>query len=377
MVAIASIADPVPRNHAINQSYHAFGREMAKYLGAPLVSNWCTYGQHASREAGQQINNLQAGLKILADAIPILTGLATPTNPLGFSRALLRVQPTLRRVFALLNEDGLMRQSLQLALAKAGITQGEIDGLINAFHESATMEWSDLIPGQRIAEDVELAGRAVALAIKLGIGLPAVIRAVQKVFNNMVQGNREIYENIAPAYAHYLRAALRATNGAVDPSGLPFARDTGGFVAAAFGKYSEARAVAVRIAAGGGAASLIAQRNALVHEANLLIGYQEQLVILQPIFDTMLPELASMDGTMVIRDPNGTHQLTNGWGNFYTRMGLRSAGFPANPAAIRARRLPTLHPTGSPGAKGTISAYFERYLADRRIHQAPPAIAPH
>lgn len=376
VVGVASIRDPVARNHAINQSYHAFGREMAVYQGSPLVSNWCTYGQHASREAGQQINNLQAGLKILKEARPILAGLS-PGNPLGLVRTAKRIGPTIRRIVALLNEDGLMKQSLQLALTKARITQAEIDAVVAAYKESTTTEWSDFIPGARLLEDAELARRAVALGVKLGVATSAIIRAVTKVYENMLKGNKAIYENIAPAYNRFLAAAHGASNGVANTSRMSFAGDTHGFVKAAFTKYSEARVVANRIASTSASSALVADRNALAHEANLLIGYQEQLVILQPIFDTMQEELRSMNGTMVLRDPNGTHKLADNWGNFYSRMGIRPGGAPSNPGSIRSGRLPTLHAKGSRGARGTIAEYFERYLTDRRIHQAPPAIRAH
>ena len=91
----------------------------------------------------------------------------------------------------------------------------------------------------------------------------------------------------------------------------------------------------------------------------------------------MQQELGAMNGTMVLRDPNGTHRLANDWGNFYKRMGINPARAPANPSTIRSNALPALHARGSAGAAGTISEYFERYLSDRKIHQAPPTIRPH
>ena len=80
-----------------------------------------------------------------------------------------------------------------------------------------------------------------------------------------------------------------------------------------------------------------ALRDQTAHEANLLIGYQEQLVILQPIFDTMQEELAAMSGTMVLNDPNGVHELAGGWGDFYTRMGIDPAQAPQDPTGERLR----------------------------------------
>lgn len=375
VVRVAAIADPTLRNHAINQSYHAFDKAMVQYIGNPVVSNWCTYGQHASREAGRQIRNLQAGLKILEDAVPILVGLAgNLANQVVAAR---RVWPTMRRIFALLQEDGLMKQSLQLALVKARITPGQINGLLTDWDDATSLDWNDLLPWDSPTVDIaRVSGRIIEMGIKLAIALPALIRAIRRVYNNMQQGNREIYENIAPAYHQFLTAARTAPQGVVNVTRLRFARDRTRFVAASFVKYSEAKTVANRLS-GGRAAELLRQRNALMHEANLLIGFQEQLVILQPIFDTMQEELTSMNGTMVINDPNGVHPLRDNWGDFNTRMGISPRTAPQNSATINPDRLPPMHAAGSAGMRGTIAEYFFNFLTNARIHQAPPAIAPH
>lgn len=375
VVNIAAIADPTRRNHAINQSYHAFDRAMVQYIGNPAVSNWCTYGQHASREAGRQIRNLQAGLKILQDAVPILVGLSG--NIVNQVIASQRIWPTLRRIFALLQEDGLMKQSLQLALAKANITPGQINALQTDWDDATSLDWNDLLPWDSPTVDMgRVAGHVIAMGIKLAVALPALIRAIRRVFANMAQGNREIYENIAPAYNQFLRAARTAPQGVVNVAPLRFTRDRGRFLQTSFIKYSEAKAVANRIGRGS-AATALQQRNALMHEANLLIGFQEQLVILQPIFETMMEELTSMNGTMVINDPNGVHPLRDNWGDFYTRMGIAARTAPANASTISPDHLPPLHRAGAVGMRGTITEYFFNYLTNVRIHQAPPAIAPH
>src|SRR5262245_9501950 len=56
---LAPIPDAVNRNQVINQTYHVIDAAMTGYLGDPLVANWYTYGQHASREAGTEIRALQ------------------------------------------------------------------------------------------------------------------------------------------------------------------------------------------------------------------------------------------------------------------------------------------------------------------------------
>ena len=374
VVNVAGITDTVARNHAINQSYHAFDVAMTTYLGNPLISNWMTYGKHASREAGNQINNLKAGLQVLKDAQPILKGLAAPTNLAQAPIIARKIGPTLRRISALMAAPGLMKQSLKLALKKAGITQGELNKFAAAAKESATFELSDLNPFVKLYEDGETAARAIALGVKLAAALPAIIRAVQKVYNNMCKGNLQIYQNVAPAFRDFLQAGLRSPNGVVDVSKLRFAGDKRGFIRAAFVNYSQARALTNQIATGkGNIAQLKQQRSALVHEANLLLGFQEQLLILQPLFDTMKEELRAMDGTIVLNDPNGRHPMTNNWGDFYSRMGLSPSGAPTNPMNIQRTALPKV----IAGKTGTISHYFLKNLHDRAIHAAPPPIRNH
>ena len=380
VVAVGRIADPVARNQAINQSYHAFDTATTAYLGDPLVSNWTTYGQHASREAGTQINNLKAGLIVLRDSLTILNAVVQPTNPLAAYRAAVVLLPTLRRIVGLLSEEGLLKQSMQLALSKAGITQADITAAIEAVEQAATFQWTDLIPGAQAAEAAAVAYHALSLGARLAIAVPSIITAVERVYGNMVQGNREIYENIAPAYSTFLTAGL--TNPQTGAVGTRrYAGDSGGYVAAAFGKYEEVRRLRNEIealpAGDPQRAVLTTQRRALAHEANLLIGYQEQLVILQPIFDTMQEELAAMSGTMVLHDPNGAHALIGNWGDFYTRMGIDPAQAPADPTTVRPGSLPPLRGRGDPRSRGTISEYFESGLDSRRIHNAPPPITNH
>ncbi|MEL6181622.1 MAG: hypothetical protein AAFS10_21870, partial [Myxococcota bacterium] len=323
---VGRITNPVERNQAINTSYHAFDTAMTAYLGdPPVVSNWCTYGQHASREAGSQINNLKTGLQILDDAVQILTDLVVPDITFDIIGQTMedarRVAATIRRINALLQEDGLMKQALQLALSTAGITEQHIEDTLNAWDEVSTLEWSDIIWGG--VELVNMIYKLLNLGVRLGVAIPDIITAVQRVYQNMVRGNREIYENIAPAYRQFLLAGQTAPNGVV--GGMQFTGDPNGFVAAAFAKYAEARNLYNELyclpEGDPQRQQLIDQRAAIAHEANLLIGYQEQLVILQPIFDTMQDELEAMNGTMVLRDPNGVHPLVNNWGDFYTRMG--------------------------------------------------------
>ena len=377
VVDIGRIADPTARNHAINQSYHVIDAAMTGYLGDPLVANWFTFGQHASREAGTQIRNLQNGLQVLRDLLPALQALSGGPLLALFGQAGI-VVTQLRRMMDLASQDLLFQQSLQLAFAQAGITQAEINALIlEAEIALAVAPVAGLMLPGALLVFIPFMGRLMNLAGRLIAAIPAIITSVERVFQNMVRGNREIYENVAPAAHAFLAAAQGAPDGV--PAGVAFVGDASGFLAAAFAEYGECRKLGDEARAAPGtpeAAQKLAERQRKAHHANLVIGFQEQLVILQPIFDTMQTELRAMSGTMVLHDPNGAHPLANNWGDFYTRMGIDPATAPADPRTIRAGSLPPLLPATDPRRRGTIAEYFESGLTNEKVHEAPPAIAP-
>ena len=369
VVDLRAIPDPVRRNHAINQSYNQIDFAMSGYLGEPLVSNWFTFGQHASREAGTQIRNLQHGLQVLQDALIILADLTLFGAPTTIIRDARRAITAVQRVLDLIDQDAMIAQAIRLVMAKAGIREAELRAIVSDAG-SAFLFPPLLVP---------FVARLAVLVGKLVAAIPSIISALRLIYDNMARGNREIYENIAPAARAFLSAAAATSDGIV--GAMSFAGDTSGFVAAAFAEYVEVRRLADAAAEREGPeqAALITQRRARAHRANLLIGCQEQLVILQPIFDTMMEELAAMSGTMVLNDPNGAHALTGNWGDFYTRMGIDPARAPADPRTITPDNLPPLLPPER--RRGTIASYFEDNLdgttpTGERIHQAPPAIAP-
>lgn len=371
---LAPIPDPVNRNQVINQTYHAIDAAMTGYLGDPLVANWYTYGQHASREAGTEIRALQEGLQVLHDVLTTLASLNFG-NPISSFQAAVTAIRMFRRVLDLLNTPGLVQQAIQLALSKAGISKADIQSLVN---EAATV----LIESPGAAMNpiamyhmVRFIGHVASMVGKLIAAIPAVISAVEKIYENMKRGNREIYENVAPAAHDFLQAAQGAPSGV--PGAMAFAGDTNGFLAAAFAEYGEVRRLGDEARAAPGtpdAATKLQQRHDKAMHANLLIGFQEQLVILQPIFDTMMQELAAMNGTMVLHDPNGVHPLANNWGDFYTRMGIDPSRAPADPRTITPGSLPPLLPAAQ--RQGTISSYFNDNVDNEKIHEAPPPISP-
>jgi len=388
VVEIGRIANPVERNQAINQSYHAFDTAMTAYLGAPRVSNWCTYGQHASREAGAQIRNLKAAKGMIDGMGGHLANLqalnVTATNPMSWLYAVEEGWAAARTawndasvILSLLGEEGLVKQSVLLWLARANITQADLQRVIANFGAVANISIGDVGLGT-IQSVYNAFVECVNLGIRLGTAIPGLISAMDLIYDNMVRGNREIYESVGRAYNAFLSAGLATPSGVV--RGMGFGDDTRGFLAAAFDVYGQVREKANQLATmdpqDPRAGTTLTQRSALAHRANLLIGYQEQLVILQPIFDTMQTELAAMSGTMVLRDPNGTHALTANWQDFYTRMGLDPARTPPL-SQINASNLGELLSNHDPRRHGTISEYFENGLHDGNIHQAPGAIREH
>jgi len=370
-----TIPDAVNRNNVINQTYHQIDTAMTGYLGDPLVANWFTFGQHASREAGTQIRSLQEGLQVLRDIGPTLAGLTFGANPIVAYQSAVSAIQIFRRILDLMNQDGLIRQSMQLALAKAGISQADLQNLVTEGATALVEAPTATINPFALWHMVRFIGDVTSMVGKLIVAIPAVITAVTKVYENMKLGNKEIYENVAPAAHNFLQAAQSAPGGV--PGTMAFAGDTNGFVSAAFVEYGEIRRLGDEARAAPGtpeAATKLQQRHDKAMHANLLIGFQEQLIILQPIFNTMMQELNAMSGTMVLHDPNGVHPLANNWGDFYTRMGIDPTRAPADPRTITPGSLPPLLPAAQ--RQGTISAYFNDNVDNEKIHEAPPPIAP-
>lgn len=368
-----TIPDAVNRNQVINQTYHAIDAAMTGYLGDPLIANWFTFGQHASREAGTQIRSLQEGLQVLRDIGPTLAGLSfgNPITAISSARSAVRI---FQRVLDLMQQDGLIRQAMQLAFMRAGISEAELRSLVN---EASTVLIDAAMGMNPIGayHTVRFIAHVTSMVGKLIVATPAIIRSVEHVYENMKRGNKEIYENVAPAGAQFLRAAQAATDGL--PGAMTYAGDTNGFVAAAFAEYVECRRLGDEARAAPGtpdAAAKLAQRHDKAMHANLLIGFQEQLIILQPIFDTMTAELNAMSGTMQLHDPNGAHPLANNWAGFYTRMGIDPTRAPQDPRTITPGTLPPLLPAAQ--RQGTIGSYFGDNVDDEKVHEAPPTITP-
>jgi len=267
----------------------------------------------------------------------------------------------------------MVQQAMNLAFQKAGITEADLRHLVT---EAETALAGGLLGGAiGMGLALPFIGHVARMVGKLIVAIPPLISALRLISSNMVTGNREIYENVAPAAAGFLARAQASATG--DVQGYVPAADPSGFMTAAFAEYVEVRKLGDDVRSNPtapDASSKLAQRQAKAAHANLLIGFQEQLVILQPLFDTMKDEMAAMSGTMVLHDPNGAHPLANNWQDFYTRMGIDPRTAPKDPTTITPGNLPPLLPAAQ--RQGTIGSYFGDNLTNEKIHEAPRDIAP-
>ncbi|MBF2053009.1 MAG: hypothetical protein IGS03_06035 [Candidatus Sericytochromatia bacterium] len=331
----------VDANRIINETYNALDQQFSRFLGDPPTANWMSFGKYASREAGTQIQNLEAALEALETFKQVDFSTGNDERAVG---ALIEV----------MTSDRMMEQAVRMAFEV-----GE-DVDIRAFLTTALLgpPGSSVVPG--VVAGVDFADR--------------MIGALGGLREAMVTVNTRIYENIARPYDVFMQAesrgedglaALRAAGYDGPHGGQTFTteqmRDPQGFVISAFEKYKEpsirsdqARILEREDPVGNRERidALMAEREALIHEANLLIGMQEQLTILQApdIFgDPMVSLLlGAMSGTMSLTDANGRHELLPGsspstanWADFETRMGLRQV--PAGTAGAIEARMPNPH----------------------------------
>lgn len=365
----------VDANRMINETYNALDQQFSRFLGDPPTANWMSFGKYASREAGTQIQNLEAALEALETLKQVDGSMGNDERAVG---ALIEV----------MTSDRMLEQAVRMAFEV-----GE-DVDMRTFLTSALLgpPGTAVVPG--VVAGADFANR--------------MIGALGGLREAMVTGNTRIYENIARPYDVFMQAesrgedglaALRAAGYDGPHAGQTFTsdrvRDPQGFVISAFEKYKEASIRADQASileqedpVGNRARidALRAERQTLIHEANLLIGMQEQLTILQApdIFgDPMVSRLlGAMSGTMSLTDANGRHELLPGsspstanWADFETRMGLREV--PAGTAGAIGARMPdgsTRHFQPTYPA-GTISEYFQSNYtgaAAQNLISSPP-----
>lgn len=366
----------VDANKIINETYDHLDKQFEKYMGEPQIANWMTFGKYASREAGTQIQNLEAALEAL-ETFKKIDG--SPDNDARAAQALVKV----------MRSDRMLEQSIRMALdVSKDVSSADLGDLV----------LKGLV-GTGAEKGAEFAGR--------------MIGALENLRGAMVKGNTRIYENVVAPYDVFMAAEQKGENGldALKKAGYngPHAgqvfttatqKDPQGFVIQAFTKYKEAKTLSDKVEilrkedpVGNKAEidKLLERRKNITHEANLLIGMQEQLTILQDkdIFGN--PQVSrllnAMTGTMSLNDANGRHELLPGltpakasWADFKTRMGLEDvpAGTPGAIKAVMPDKSTHYFVPKYPA--GTISQYFRDGLegadAAKLVKSPPRDISP-
>lgn len=320
-------------NATINRTYHHLSGAFDRYLGEPALPNWMTFGQYASREAGTQIDALE-------DAFSALHAVRHSRDPRDIYRAL---------------DEAMEHLSPDLAKQVLKLTRSQID--LPSIKE---------LLGGGLHPAVGVSGEVFSL-------VGDTMAAVERLHTALVRGNVGIYSNMAPAYDHFLKAETQGQDGleALRENGYAPGgeHDPQGFLHEAFTRYQAARKLGeqAKNAPIHERAMLLEERQALIHEANLFIGIQEQMVILQApeIYgDPEVAHLVNSQGELSLTDPTGTHRLVGGWADFATRMGFDAVPAGTSGAiAIRDHAGRTGHfLIPDPPPDGTIAAYFQAGL---------------
>jgi hypothetical protein len=332
-------------NKRINADYHQINKDMQRYLKGdpdgstlPEITDWTSYGKYASREAGEQIRNTE-------DVLDMMAGKNSATDLLRYGTSLTALEQ----------------------LARTGLNAGEglSDGIddARANHQNATV---------------------LRKAIKTASDQP-----VAKLNSALVKGNTEIHQNIAPAFDAFLKGEAAGGKGLDELKKAGYrkgsVKDPQGFVTKAFSDYQDAREYGLKAQSSkdpGMKLAYQAKRDRLMKEGNLLLGFQEQMEILQKpgVFEdpTVAHALKLVDQTMSVTDPNGVYDfLPKGgtWTNFSNRMGLREVHSGAGGIRVKDTSGQVRYYKPDPRQKGTIYDYFERNANGKRaraLNQGTP-----
>lgn len=338
-------------NAQINDTYSKLEDHLQDYLGDPPVSNWLTFGKYASREAGTQIRNIETVMESL-DVFKTFDG-----DPRNDADAVVRM-------IQVLETDGMIEQGIRMAAKRAGIPIA-----VDSKPKDLVIELARYIAEQGTTKGAQL--------------VYEMLDTMDVMHKGLVKGNTGIYGSIAPAHDVFLRAESQ------DLDGIQALRDAGygsppedpqGWVLKAFENYEQARSLQIEASMestpSDERARMLQERSDLIAEANLFLGIQEQMFILQdheifnhPIMQEML---GSLEGTMSLGTAAGKFELlTHGgnWTDFATRMGLQEV--PASQAGkkgILAIRNPDgqdhyyrLRNESEPQYKGTIVHLFQEF----------------
>lgn len=412
----------VQANKAINEAYFALDKQFTKFIDGSNqnvetitkknpVSNWMTYGKFASREAGSQIQNLEGAMEAL-ETLKRFDG--NGQNDRRSAKALIKIMDTgpmtkqaIRMAATSMGVEGADKMD-SVDLVKSIITKVDITDTIK---DSA----SRLIP---IGKSQQTNGNAYKI-------IDGVINDLNTLHKALVKGNTEIYSNIVPAYDIFLKAESQGKNGVEalksngfgGPTGGTFinekSKDPQGFIVKAFSEYKNAKKFEEKAKEAeqknnpDEVVKLRKKRDESMHKANLLIGCQEQMAILQKpeVFGDkkVASMLKAMTGTMSIQDlPDSTGRFrenkllspntatkNQNWADFGTRMGLTDITNQVKNdidaeklGAIKIKgpvhdevhyfTLPNKNNGIAKGPDGTISAYFADNLKSSKMIVTAP-----
>lgn len=316
-----SVKSPTAANRQINSDYDTINKDMQRYLAGdpksgqrlPHIADWTSYGKYASREAGEFIRTTE-------------NILSTTKN---IDKASLRTT------------EGIVRHDLSWESVKKGM-----GGLANG-----------------VFSPIDSANFALHWR-----------RDLSTLNKALVAGNTGIHNNIAPAYDAFLKGESDGGKGMESLKKAGYykgsSKDRQGFVTQAFTNYQNARELGIKAQHSKdpkAKKALEAERQKLMDRGNLLLGYQEQMEILQKPDVFEQPSIGRLlglfEGTMNVTDEHGKYDfLPNGgnWTDFATRMGLKEvpAGTPgADP--IRNTAGQTTYYVPAENRQGTIIDYFE------------------
>jgi len=313
---LKSHGDPILRNLAITLNYHYNARALNQYIGGPpTYPNWWAFGQNASSLAGEMIRSLQDGLKILSDL--------RNSNPFEISTRVGELQKMALR-------PGVVGNSLRIVLEEVETLLASPSGTsLNAFKSAIEQKEQEL----------------------------------RQLYGGMVAGNYFIYEEVGSLMSAFLMAVSTAPDCRIDVETLRTQQewertDPKGILREALRKYQAARSEKDP-----------ARKKQLVYEANLLVGFQEQMMIQQRVFDRNGLGRLMAPFRNAIRDGVGTYTLIDGnWSVFPLRMGFRSLDRPGEPMGQGEfeRRF------GGVGARSTLTPeLILKLLADGTISDRP------
>lgn len=326
-------------NRRITDAYDARDKAMSAYLGTPAVCNWLTFAKYASASAGKQIAELETLQAALAG------------DPIAIGRALLNGVKKLAR-------------------------PAEVVALGRLVHAEF----------RRYEETLAEQGRSFSPLAQLGF-LAYLNRSLDRLRDALVAGNTGVYENVLPAFDYFLAAERRGEDGraALREAGYGGGpHDPQGLILAAFSRYRQAHALRQEAARASGTArdDLIARRDALIREANLLLVTNEQIEIVQgaDVFgQRQVRRLVDQMGSPPpLVDPTGAYPLLpdgGNWTDFSTRMGFRKV-HEGRPGALTiegpAGVVRSYAPAPREEREGTIYSYF---MEDRGVRESRRMIA--